>query len=259
MKRVPVTVPESVAPGAIGTNFVRTTALKAGSKTDGEGEDPILMLHGFDSSLLEFRRLMPELGELGAEAYAVDVLGWGFTELSGVSSFGAGALFSPVFSIQWLRFPHVSLPPYLLLRFLLSLLVRRGLRVKRDIRGTRHLFGESGSHGVHIVLEKLTLLAILSSPWTFAPMYFYLCMVLWTVVEKRQVRSASIPAISCHYVGYQISELSTFCDTSKSTTSRQTLSLRWQRSNAGAGTPPRLPPPKASCLPAQQHGVDLIN
>lgn len=91
MQRVPVTVPESVADGAIGTNFVRTTDPKAGSKADGEGEDPILMLHGFDSSLLEFRRLMPKLGELGAEAYAVDVLGWGFTQLSGVSSFGAGA------------------------------------------------------------------------------------------------------------------------------------------------------------------------
>lgn len=91
MQRVPVTVPEFVADGAIGTNFVRTTDPKAGSKTDGEGEDPILMLHGFDSSLLEFRRLMPKLGELGAEAYAVDVLGWGFTQLSGVSSFGAGA------------------------------------------------------------------------------------------------------------------------------------------------------------------------
>lgn len=92
MKRVPVAVPESVANGAIGTNFVRTTDHKGGSKEDGEEENPILMLHGFDSSLLEFRRLMPKLGELGAEAYAVDVLGWGFTQLSGVSSFGAGDL-----------------------------------------------------------------------------------------------------------------------------------------------------------------------
>lgn len=85
MRRVPVSVPESMAPSAaIGTNFVET-------ETDGEkGEDPILMLHGFDSSLLEFRRLMPKLGELGAEAYAVDVLGWGFTDLDGVSLFGAG-------------------------------------------------------------------------------------------------------------------------------------------------------------------------
>lgn len=87
MRRVPVSVPESMAPSAaIGTNFVRT-------ETGGDkGEDPILMLHGFDSSLLEFRRLMPKLGELGADAYAVDVLGWGFTDLAGVSLFGAGKL-----------------------------------------------------------------------------------------------------------------------------------------------------------------------
>lgn len=91
MQRAPVTVPNSIANGAVGTNFVRTTRAEAGSIEDVDGEDPILMLHGFDSSLLEFRRLMPKLGELGAEAYAVDVLGWGFTQLSGVSSFGAGA------------------------------------------------------------------------------------------------------------------------------------------------------------------------
>ncbi|CAM9144883.1 unnamed protein product [Laminaria digitata] len=86
MRRVPVSVPESMAPSAaIGTNFVETGT--GGAK----GEDPILMLHGFDSSLLEFRRLMPKLGELGADAYAVDVLGWGFTDLAGVSLFGAEA------------------------------------------------------------------------------------------------------------------------------------------------------------------------
>lgn len=85
MRRFPVEVPASVSTGAIGTNFVQTG-------TQG-GDDPILMLHGFDSSLLEFRRLIPKLGELGADAYAVDVLGWGFTDLAGVTSFGAGARF----------------------------------------------------------------------------------------------------------------------------------------------------------------------
>lgn len=83
MRRTPVDVPEWVAPAPVQTNFA-STASNTG------GEDPILLLHGFDSSLLEFRRLLPKLGELGAEAYAVDVLGWGFTELAGVSSFGAG-------------------------------------------------------------------------------------------------------------------------------------------------------------------------
>ncbi|CAM9465701.1 unnamed protein product [Scytosiphon promiscuus] len=83
MQRFPVEVPASIARGAIGTNFVQTEG--------DNGDDPILMLHGFDSSLLEFRRLLPKLGELGGEAYAVDVLGWGFTDLAGVTSFNADA------------------------------------------------------------------------------------------------------------------------------------------------------------------------
>jgi pimeloyl-ACP methyl ester carboxylesterase len=40
---------------------------------------PILLLHGFDSSLLEFRRLIPLLSEK-YEVWAVDLLGFGFTE-----------------------------------------------------------------------------------------------------------------------------------------------------------------------------------
>lgn len=79
-------VPEFVSPVPIGTNFVRI-------ETASENEqDPMLFLHGFDSSLLEFRRLLPKLGEMGADAYAVDVLGWGFTDLAEVSSFSAGAV-----------------------------------------------------------------------------------------------------------------------------------------------------------------------
>lgn len=47
----------------------------------GEGTDstPILLLHGFDSSLLEFRRLLPLLAAQ-CSTYAVDLLGFGFTE-----------------------------------------------------------------------------------------------------------------------------------------------------------------------------------
>lgn len=83
MRRVPVTVPEFVSPNPVATNFFSTT-------TGETGDEPMLLLHGFDSSLLEFRRALPELEQRGAEAYAVDVLGWGFTEKRGVSSFGAG-------------------------------------------------------------------------------------------------------------------------------------------------------------------------
>jgi pimeloyl-ACP methyl ester carboxylesterase len=45
----------------------------------GNGSPPILLLHGFDSSLLEFRRLMPLLAQ-HTQVWAVDLLGFGFTE-----------------------------------------------------------------------------------------------------------------------------------------------------------------------------------
>ena len=47
----------------------------------GTGSQPILLLHGFDSSLLEFRRLIPLLASV-TETWAVDLLGSGFTERS---------------------------------------------------------------------------------------------------------------------------------------------------------------------------------
>ncbi|MEM9510411.1 MAG: alpha/beta hydrolase [Cyanobacteria bacterium P01_E01_bin.35] len=40
---------------------------------------PILLIHGFDSSLLEFRRLLPILAAKQS-TYAVDLLGFGFTQ-----------------------------------------------------------------------------------------------------------------------------------------------------------------------------------
>jgi pimeloyl-ACP methyl ester carboxylesterase len=45
----------------------------------GEGQTPIVLLHGFDSSLLEFRRLLPQLAA-HHRVYAIDLLGFGFTE-----------------------------------------------------------------------------------------------------------------------------------------------------------------------------------
>ena len=45
----------------------------------GDGPDPVVLLHGFDSNCLEYRRLHPLLGEAGLPAYAVDILGWGFS------------------------------------------------------------------------------------------------------------------------------------------------------------------------------------
>jgi pimeloyl-ACP methyl ester carboxylesterase len=47
----------------------------------GEGKTPFLLIHGFDSSLLEYRRLFPLLSE-DRETWLVDILGFGFTDRS---------------------------------------------------------------------------------------------------------------------------------------------------------------------------------
>ncbi len=57
----------------------------------GAGGVPILLLHGFDSSVFEFRRLMPLLAERG-EVWAVDLLGFGFTERAEGLSLGPRAI-----------------------------------------------------------------------------------------------------------------------------------------------------------------------
>ncbi len=57
----------------------------------GDGETPILLLHGFDSSVLEFRRLQPLLAQ-SQETWAVDLLGFGFTERLPQSSFSPEAI-----------------------------------------------------------------------------------------------------------------------------------------------------------------------
>eukprot|EP00252_Welwitschia_mirabilis_P009977 TRINITY_DN2297_c0_g1_i2.p1 TRINITY_DN2297_c0_g1~~TRINITY_DN2297_c0_g1_i2.p1 ORF type:complete len:343 (-),score=69.94 TRINITY_DN2297_c0_g1_i2:617-1645(-) len=52
---------------------------------------PLVFLHGFDSSCLEWRYTYPLLEAAGVEAWAIDLLGWGFTERRGVSSFSVVA------------------------------------------------------------------------------------------------------------------------------------------------------------------------
>lgn len=53
---------------------IKTTYTQTGQETP-----PVLLLHGFDSSLLEFRYLVPHLDDL-AQIWTVDLLGFGFTE-----------------------------------------------------------------------------------------------------------------------------------------------------------------------------------
>ncbi|XP_059317216.1 alpha/beta hydrolase domain-containing protein VTE7 isoform X2 [Lycium ferocissimum] len=44
--------------------------------------NPVVLLHGFDSSCLEWRYTFPMLEEAGLETWAVDILGWGFSDLA---------------------------------------------------------------------------------------------------------------------------------------------------------------------------------
>jgi len=63
---------------------VMTTLVRTKERTDLEIEGcsylPYVLLHGFDSSCLEYRRLFPLLEREGCEVYALDLLGWGFTD-----------------------------------------------------------------------------------------------------------------------------------------------------------------------------------
>lgn len=67
IEQISITTP--LSNHAIATTYVR----------QGSGGTPILLLHGFDSSVFEFRRLLPLLATKN-ETWAVDLLGFGFTE-----------------------------------------------------------------------------------------------------------------------------------------------------------------------------------
>ena len=72
----------SLCPQPIATSFVQ----------QGTSDPPIVLLHGFDSSVFEFRRLLPLLAAWSA-AWAIDLLGFGFTDRR--VGLAAGLPFSP--------------------------------------------------------------------------------------------------------------------------------------------------------------------
>ena len=87
MQRINVPVPESVSDsGSVGVSFINWKP-----ETPKKGSLPLLLVHGFDSSCLEYRRLGPKLAALGIDTYAVDLLGWGYSQLDGVNTFSAQA------------------------------------------------------------------------------------------------------------------------------------------------------------------------
>ncbi|MEG5176047.1 alpha/beta hydrolase [Microcoleus sp. B3-D7] len=84
IQREAITTPLSSGP--IATTYVR----------QGSGNTPILLIHGFDSSLFEFRRLLPLLAAEN-ETWAVDLLGFGFTERAAGLAFSARAIESHLY------------------------------------------------------------------------------------------------------------------------------------------------------------------
>jgi pimeloyl-ACP methyl ester carboxylesterase len=89
IREIDVQVPENIAPS--GSTTVTYIHWKANPNAPKKSPLPIMLIHGFDSSCLEFRRLGPKLAAEGVDVYAVDVLGFGFTGLEGVADFSANA------------------------------------------------------------------------------------------------------------------------------------------------------------------------
>lgn len=72
----------------------------------GSGGTPILLLHGFDSSVFEFRRLLPLLAAK-QETWSVDLLGFGFTDRPAKLSFTPAAIKSHLYAF-WQT--HIAQP-----------------------------------------------------------------------------------------------------------------------------------------------------
>eukprot|EP00435_Cladocopium_sp_Y103_P067065 s80_g29.t1 len=93
---VELQVPSWVSEKPISTAFIAANDMPY-DKGDATKRPPPLvpwlrvLLHGFDSSALEFRRLLPLLSEAGVEVYLVDLLGWGFGEKEDVTNFSPEA------------------------------------------------------------------------------------------------------------------------------------------------------------------------
>ena len=79
-ERLPVRLQDGVV---VHTTVARTSAAR--SLFASSPLTPLVLLHGFDSSALEFRRLFPLLEAAGVPAIAIELLGCGFTGLQEAS------------------------------------------------------------------------------------------------------------------------------------------------------------------------------
>lgn len=86
IQTVAVTLPTCST--AITTPYVRA----------GVGAPPLLLLHGFDSSLLEFRRLLPHLASQ-TETWLVDLLGFGFSDRTAVPALSPATIKSHLYQV----------------------------------------------------------------------------------------------------------------------------------------------------------------
>ena len=89
----------------ITTAYVHYAATQSTSSLDAA---PILLLHGFDSSLLEFRRLLPLLAK-NHKIWAIDLLGSGFTEYTSILAVNPQTIRQHLLSviIIWMKQPVI--------------------------------------------------------------------------------------------------------------------------------------------------------
>ncbi|CEM04495.1 unnamed protein product [Vitrella brassicaformis CCMP3155] len=88
IRGVTLTVPPSICP----QQTLQATYVQLHGDDDDKQErrdPPVVLLHGFDSSVLEFRRFVPFLREAGVRGWIVDIHGWGFGQLDGGCDFSA--------------------------------------------------------------------------------------------------------------------------------------------------------------------------
>ena len=78
----------------------------------GEATPPVVLIHGFDSSLLEFRRLLPLLTH-HRQTWAVDLLGFGFCDRTVSPRVDPAAIKLHLHSLwqQMIKEPMVLVPP----------------------------------------------------------------------------------------------------------------------------------------------------
>ena len=92
MRRVIVPVSTDVCvSGNVGVSYVHWKAQPTTTTKQQQRMLPLLLVHGFDSSCLEYRRLGPILSSLGVDVYCVDLLGWGYTQLDQNITYSAKA------------------------------------------------------------------------------------------------------------------------------------------------------------------------